>query len=47
MQQESVVYAELRFAPLLHSEKGLSAEEVVEIVDAANVSKERTSLRST
>jgi adenosine deaminase len=35
LQQESVVYAELRFAPLLHTRKGLSAEEVVEIVDAA------------
>jgi len=35
LQQESVVYAELRFAPLLHTKKGLSAEEVVEIVDAA------------
>jgi adenosine deaminase len=35
LQQESVVYAELRFAPLLHTKKGLSAEEVVEVVDAA------------
>ncbi|HEX6107982.1 MAG TPA: adenosine deaminase [Ktedonobacteraceae bacterium] len=35
LQQESVVYAELRFAPLLHTKKGLSVEEVVEIVDAA------------
>jgi adenosine deaminase len=35
LQQESVVYAELRFAPLLHTRKGLSAEEVVEIVDTA------------
>lgn len=38
LQQENVVYAELRFAPLLHTEKGLSAEEVVEIVDAAAAS---------
>jgi adenosine deaminase len=41
LQQESVVYAELRFAPLLHTEQGLSAEEVVEIVDAAAASASR------
>src|SRR5438874_10662923 len=35
LQQENVCYAELRFAPLLHTTKGLSAEEVVAIVDAA------------
>jgi adenosine deaminase len=35
LQQENVFYAELRFAPLLHTAKGLSAEEVVAIVDAA------------
>ena len=35
LQQENVVYAELRFAPLLHTRRGLSAVEVVEIVDAA------------
>src|SRR5438445_335488 len=28
LQQENVCYAELRFAPLLHTMKGLSAEEV-------------------
>jgi len=38
LQQEHVFYAELRFAPLLHTTKGLSAEEVVEIVDAAAAS---------
>lgn len=38
LQQENVCYAELRFAPLLHTTKGLSAEEVVEIVDAAAAS---------
>jgi len=32
LQRESVIYAELRFAPLLHLEKGLLPEEVVEIV---------------
>ncbi len=35
LQNEQVYYAELRFAPLLHTTKGLTAEEVVEIVDAA------------
>jgi adenosine deaminase len=35
LQQENVFYAELRFAPLLHTEKGLSPEEVLEIVEAA------------
>jgi adenosine deaminase len=35
LQQENVFYAELRFAPLLHTAKGLSAEEVVAIVVAA------------
>ncbi|HXX78279.1 MAG TPA: adenosine deaminase, partial [Ktedonobacteraceae bacterium] len=35
LQQEHVYYAELRFAPLLHTTKGLTAEEVVSIVDAA------------
>jgi len=35
LRRENVLYAELRFAPLLHTEKGLSAEEVVEIVEAA------------
>ena len=32
LKRENVTYAEIRFAPLLHLEKGLSAEEVVEIV---------------
>jgi adenosine deaminase len=35
LQREHVYYAELRFAPLLHTTKGLSAEKVVAIVDAA------------
>src|SRR5204862_4235027 len=38
LQQENVCYAELRFAPLLHTMQGLSPEEVVEIVDAAAAS---------
>jgi adenosine deaminase len=38
LRQEHFIYAELRFAPLLHTTKGLSAEEVVAIVDAAAAS---------
>jgi adenosine deaminase len=32
LQQENVIYVEIRFAPLLHLAKGLRPEEVVEIV---------------
>ena len=32
LKRENVIYAEIRFAPLLHLDKGLSAEDVVEIV---------------
>lgn len=32
---DNVVYAEIRFAPLLHTERGLSPNRVVEIVDEA------------
>lgn len=35
LQRDNLLYAEVRFAPLLHTEKGLSAENVVEIVEAA------------
>ena len=35
LARENVLYAEIRFAPLLHLENGLTPEEVVEIVDAA------------
>jgi adenosine deaminase len=33
--EDGVVYAELRFAPLLHLEKGLSADRVVAVVERA------------
>ncbi len=33
--QDNVLYAEIRFAPLLHTEKGLSAQDVVRVVEAA------------
>ena len=32
---DGVIYAEIRFAPLLHTERGLSAERVVEVVERA------------
>jgi adenosine deaminase len=35
LREDGVLYAELRFAPLLHTEKGLSAREVVACVEAA------------
>ena len=35
LQKDGVLYAEIRFAPLLHTEKGLSAREVVASVEAA------------
>ena len=34
LQRDNMLYAEIRFAPLLHTEKGLSAEDVVSVVDA-------------
>jgi len=38
LQADRVLYAELRFAPLLHLERGLTPEAVVEIVDRATES---------
>jgi adenosine deaminase len=35
LEQECLLYAEIRFVPLLHTERGLSPEQVVEIVEAA------------
>jgi adenosine deaminase len=35
LQQDGVIYAELRFAPLLHTEAGLTPDEVVATVDHA------------
>jgi len=35
LRRDHVLYAEIRFAPLLHVEKGLSAHEVVAAVEAA------------
>ncbi len=35
LREDKVLYAEIRFAPLLHTEQGLSAREVVASVEAA------------
>jgi adenosine deaminase len=35
LKADNVLYAEIRFAPLLHTDKGLAPESVVEIVDDA------------
>ena len=35
LQQDHVLYAEIRFAPLLHTERGLAPEQVVEVVETA------------
>jgi len=43
LQADGVVYAEIRFAPLLHMEGGLTVERVVEIVNQA---VERSSLET-
>ncbi|GHO88472.1 adenosine deaminase [Dictyobacter formicarum] len=35
LKRDNVLYAEIRFAPLLHTQQGMSPEEVVEVVNAA------------
>ncbi len=35
LREDGVIYAEIRFAPFLHTVQGLSAEEVVSVVNAA------------
>ena len=35
LRRDNVLYAEVRFAPLLHTEQGLSAQEVVAAVEKA------------
>jgi len=37
LKTDKVIYAEIRFAPLLHTQNGLSAEEVVQIVNEAAI----------
>lgn len=35
LRQDNVIYAEIRFAPLLHTQQGLSPREVVAVVEAS------------
>src|SRR5260370_7506752 len=35
LQRDHLLYAEIRFAPLLHIDRGLSPEQVVEVVEGA------------
>lgn len=43
LDSDHVIYAEIRFAPLLHTERGLSASRVVETVDEAVTAASRVS----
>ena len=46
LKDENVIYAEIRFAPLLHLERGLKAEEVVELVaEAIKENMEKTGIK--
>ena len=42
IRQDGVIYAEIRFAPMLHTEQGLSASEVVAAVEAATTETARS-----
>lgn len=42
LRRDNVLYAEIRFAPLLHTEQGLSAREVVASVEAATAEAVRS-----
>ena len=42
LRRDGVLYAELRFAPLLHTEKGLSAHQVVASVESATAQAVRS-----
>ncbi|MDW3650728.1 MAG: adenosine deaminase [Bacteroidia bacterium] len=47
LKADKVIYAEIRFAPLLHTQQGLKAEEVVQIVhDAAEEGIQKTGVRA-
>lgn len=43
LKQDGVIYAEIRFAPFLHTEQGLSAGAVVEVVNAATAEASKDS----
>jgi adenosine deaminase len=42
LRKDNVLYAEIRFAPLLHTERGLSARQVVAAVEAATAEAVRS-----
>ena len=42
LRRDNMLYAEIRFAPLLHTERGLSARKVVEIVESATAQAVRS-----
>ena len=42
LREDNVIYAEIRFAPLLHTDKGLSPHEVVAAVEAATAQAVRS-----
>lgn len=47
LKADNVLYAEIRFAPLLHLEQGLSPHEVVQVVNAASIEgMERTGVKA-
>ncbi|QAV24585.1 adenosine deaminase [Proteus hauseri] len=47
IKADNVIYAELRFAPLLHTKNGLTAKEVVEIViNAMNASAQKQGIQA-
>lgn len=47
LQADQVIYAEIRFAPLLHLDQGLSSAEVVKIVNAAAIAgMEKTGIQA-
>jgi adenosine deaminase len=47
LKRDNVIYAELRFAPLLHNRQGLSPSKVVEVVnDAVSESMKRTGIEA-
>ena len=43
LERDRVIYAEIRFAPLLHTERGLAADRVVAVVDGAVLDASRES----
>jgi adenosine deaminase len=47
LKADNVIYAEIRFAPLLHIEQGLSPHEVVQVVNAATIEgMEKTGIKA-